>query len=59
MTVVAGVAAGDVGWVLSGCREAVMAGATGACYLRMVHDVCRCERTGIVTIFADARRQNM
>jgi len=59
VTVVASVAAGDVGWILAGRGKTIMAGATSTRNLRMVDSVCRRKRVGVVTIFADGRSRNV
>ena len=41
MTIVASVVAGDMGWVLAGRRDAVMARATGAQHLCVVDRIGR------------------
>ena len=53
MTVVAGVAAGDVVRGFSGRRKAIMAGAAAAHYLRMVDGVRRGKRITVVAVLAD------
>ena len=59
MTVVAGVAAGDVIQVFPGRRETVMAGAAGAHHLRMVDGVHRRKDTSVVAVFTDVGRRNV
>ena len=53
MTVVAGVAAGDVVRGFPGRREAIMAGAAVAHHLRMVDGVHRGKRITVVAVLAD------
>lgn len=56
MAVVAVVTAADVGGVFADCRNAIMAGAAGAHYVRVVNCNHRLKRDRAVTIFADTRR---
>lgn len=57
MAIVAGITAGDVVRCFSGCRETVMARATGSGDLRMVYRIHRREDVGVVTVFANVRRR--
>ena len=56
MAVVAGIAAGDVGRVFTGRRDAIMAGATGAQYLGVIDGKRRYKHIGAVAILADIGR---
>lgn len=59
MTVIAIVAARDVGRMLTGCRSAVMTGATASHYLCMVHGHDRRPQVRRVAVFTHIRRLNM
>lgn len=59
MTVIAVAAARDMTGVLAGRRNAVVAAATGACYLRMIDRVCGRPHIAVVTVFANVRGLNM
>ena len=59
MTVVAGVAAGKVSWVLAGRRDAVVTGATGAQYLGVIDSDYRRPQVRGVAVLADIRRLNV
>lgn len=59
MTVVTIVAAGDVGWVFSYGRQAIVAGATRSHYLRMVYHVDRRKDVRVVAVFTDCGRLDM
>ena len=59
MTVVAGVAAGNVGGVLAGRRDAVVAGTAAADDLRVIDGVGRCPDVAVVAILADIARLYM
>lgn len=53
MTIVTGVAAGDVALVLADGNDAVVARTTAAKYLRVIDGHHGCEYVGSVAIFAD------
>lgn len=50
MTIVAGIAAGDVGQVLAGCNDTVMTGAANTNDLCVVNGISRCENIGVVAV---------
>lgn len=59
VTVVASVAACDVGRVFTGCRDAVVAGAACAQNLGVIHAHCRRPYRRTVTVFANVGRLNV
>ena len=59
MTVVAGVATGDVRRVFAGRRDAVMTGAAGTQHLRVINGEHRREHVGSVAILAHVGRLYM
>ena len=59
MTVIAGIAAGDMCRVLTDRNDAVMAGTTGSQYLGVVNSHHGCEQIGGVAVLADIRCLNM
>jgi len=59
MAVVAGITAGDVGWMFTGRGDAVMAGATGAYDLGVIDGKRRYKHIGAVAILADISRLYM
>ncbi len=59
VTIVTVIAARDVGRMLTGSREAVMAGAAGARHLRMVHRVRGRPHIAVVAVFTDVAGLNV
>ena len=59
MTIVAGVAAGNMSRVLSGCGDAVMTGAASSQYLGVIDGHHGCPEIRGVAVFADIRRLNV
>ena len=59
MTVVAGIAAGDMRRVLADRNDAVMAGGTGSQYLRVINSHHGREQIGGMAVFADIRCLNV
>ena len=57
MTIVAGIAARDMGRVLAGRRDAIVTGAAGTRYLRVVDRVHGREPVGVMAVFADVGRR--
>ena len=51
VTIIAGIAAGHVCWVFSGCDDSVMAAVAGADNLRVVHSKDRRENIGRMAVF--------
>ena len=56
VAVVAACAARDMCWIFTGCRNAVVAGATFAQYLSVINRDCRCPNIRAVAVLADVRR---
>lgn len=59
MAVVASIATGDVGWVLADRCNAIMAGAAGTHYMRVINGEHRREHVGVMAVFADIARLNV
>lgn len=59
VAVVAGIAAGDMRWVLAGRDAAVVAGLAGTNDLSMIHHGCRGPQIHAMTILTDGRRENV
>ena len=57
MAVVTIVAAGDVGWMLAGCGDAVVTGAAATQYLCVIHSHRRYPYRRAVAVLADIGRQ--
>jgi len=59
VAVVASGAAGDMGWVLAGRNDAIVAGTAGANNLAVIDAHDRHENIGRMAVFAEVRRLNM
>jgi len=59
VTIVAGVAAGNMSRVLSGCGDAVMTGAASSQYLHVINSDHGCPEIRGVAVLADVRRLNV
>ena len=59
MAVVAGIAAGDMRWVLTRRRCAVVTEPAGAKNLGVIDSICWCPDIAVVTILANIRCLNM
>ena len=59
MTVIAGIAAGNVRRMLAGGNDTIVARATGSDYLRVIDDGRRHPDSRAMAIFADVGRQNV
>ncbi len=56
MTVIAVVAAGNMGRMLASRRDAVVAGTAGTKYLRMINDICWLPDSAVVAVFTNIGR---
>ena len=59
MTIIAGVAAGDMCWVLAGRRDTVVAGTASADHLSVIDRHHRRKNIGCVAVLTDVRRLNV
>jgi hypothetical protein len=59
VTIIAGITARYMCWVLAGCCHTIMAGTAASDDLRMVHDIHRSERVRVVTILTHSGGLNV